>query len=61
MYYKDNGYDLHYARVPISPEQRPEDKYLDEFVEIIRKTDLNDPLVFNCGMGVGRSKYVMFI
>lgn len=49
------GFRVRYWRIPISPEQRPEDKYLDEYVQIVRRTRIGDPLVFNCGMGVGRS------
>lgn len=48
-------YCVEFARIPISPEQRPEDDYLDEYVKIVKDVDINDPLVFNCGMGVGRS------
>jgi hypothetical protein len=51
-----SGFRVKYARIPISPEQRPEDKYLDEFVSIVRRAKTSDALVFNCGMGVGRSK-----
>lgn len=48
-----------YHRIPISPEQRPEDKYLDEFVDIIKNSDIDDLLVFNCGLGVGRTTFSM--
>ena len=60
----DHGYRVSYLRIPISPEQAPEDSYLDEFVNVVKKTSLDDPLVFNCGMGVGRSmikmKFLLF-
>ena len=50
------GYRVGYHRIPISPEQAPEDNYLDSFVLELRKTDLDDPVIVNCGIGVGRSK-----
>ena len=39
-------------RIPISPEQAPEEHYLDDYVEIIKGCSFDDALVFNCGMGV---------
>jgi hypothetical protein len=53
------GFRVNYARIPISPEQRPEDKYLQEYLKIVQKTSKHDSLVFNCGMGVGRSKCLL--
>ena len=55
----DQGYPVRYHRIPISPEQRPEDKYLDEYVQLMAKTDLRDAVVFNCGLGVGRTTFGM--
>jgi nitrate reductase NapAB chaperone NapD len=46
------GYQIQYVRIPISPEQAPEDHYIDDYVDMIKKCDCGDPLVFNCGMGV---------
>ena len=54
--FRQDGYRISYTRIPISPEQRPEDKYLDEYVNIVRGTNMNSALIFNCGLGVGRSK-----
>lgn len=54
--FKEKLYQVTYTRIPISPEQRPEDKYLDEYVNTVRNASLGDALVFNCGMGVGRCK-----
>jgi protein-tyrosine phosphatase len=51
------GFNVIYNRIPISPEQRPEDKYLDEYVHIVRSAKVTDAIVFNCGMGVGRSRF----
>jgi protein-tyrosine phosphatase len=56
-----NNYRVSYVRIPISPEQAPEDRYLDEFVKVIKESNIQDPLVFNCGMGVGRSAYTISI
>lgn len=53
------GYNVNYFRIPISPEQAPDDLYLDEYMAVINKTNPNDPLVFNCGMGIGRTTFAM--
>ncbi|KAI3645959.1 hypothetical protein MP228_008887 [Amoeboaphelidium protococcarum] len=50
---------LEYHRVPVSPEQRPEDVYVDEYIKIISNCTLNDAVVFNCGLGVGRTTFGM--
>ena len=55
-----DGYRIKYIRIPISPEQAPEDCYIDEYINVIRKSDPNEALIFNCGMGVGRS-FIIFI
>ena len=55
------GFKVQYVRIPISPEQAPEDQYIDGFVESMRNASSNDPLVFNCGMGVGRTTFAMVI
>lgn len=49
------GYGLNYFRIPISPEQAPEDNYFDEYVRVIKTLKPTDPLIFNCGMGVVRT------
>ncbi|KAJ3357018.1 hypothetical protein HDU83_009188 [Entophlyctis luteolus] len=54
-------YRVEYYRIPISPEQSPEDKYLDEFVEVIKKCEPDDHVVFNCGMGAGRTTFSMTV
>jgi protein-tyrosine phosphatase len=56
---KEQGYKVEYVRIPISPEQAPDDRYLDEFVHIIKKCSLQQALVFNCGMGVSRTTFAM--
>ena len=54
------GYRLKYYRIPISPEQRPEDRYVDEYARIIGDIGTKHALIFNCGMGVGRSTFTFF-
>ncbi|KAI7898613.1 inositol hexakisphosphate-domain-containing protein [Cokeromyces recurvatus] len=49
------NYRLKYFRIPICPEQAPEDNYFDEYVRIIKSLKPTDPLIFNCGMGVVRT------
>ncbi|KAJ3086244.1 hypothetical protein HK102_013370 [Quaeritorhiza haematococci] len=56
-----DGCKVKYVRIPISPEQAPEDRYLDEYVSVIRNTNTTDALVFNCGMGVGRTTFAMVV
>eukprot|EP00842_Homolaphlyctis_polyrhiza_P002749 jgi/Hompol1/3475/HPOL_006557-RA len=57
----NSGFNLMYVRIPIGPEQAPEDHYIDEYVNIIRGTSTQEPLVFNCGMGVGRTTFAMVL
>ena len=54
--FAQRGYRIRYHRIPISPEQRPEDKYVDEYARIIKDLGVKHAIIFNCGMGVGRSK-----
>ncbi|OBZ84318.1 Paladin [Choanephora cucurbitarum] len=53
--FKDQNYRVSYFRIPISPEQAPEDNYFDEYVRVIKSLKPTDPLIFNCGMGVVRT------
>jgi predicted protein tyrosine phosphatase len=59
--FADQGYPVKYVRIPVSPEQAPDDHYLDEYVETIRSCSPEDSLVFNCGMGVGRTTFAMVV
>jgi hypothetical protein len=54
--FQAEGYRLRYFRIPISPEQAPEDNYFDEYINVIRSLEPTDPLIFNCGIGAVRSK-----
>ncbi|KAI8092745.1 inositol hexakisphosphate-domain-containing protein [Halteromyces radiatus] len=49
--FQQQGYQLKYFRIPISPEQGPEDNYFDEYVRVIRTLEPTEPLIFNCGIG----------
>ncbi|KAI9144841.1 inositol hexakisphosphate-domain-containing protein [Paraphysoderma sedebokerense] len=57
--FQEKGYRVKYARIPISPEQAPEDQYLDEYVNIIKSTPSSDSIVVTCGMGGGRTTFGM--
>jgi hypothetical protein len=59
--FADQGYPVKYVRIPVSPEQAPDDHYLDEYVDTIRSCAPEDALVFNCGMGVGRTTFAMVV
>ncbi|KAI8886446.1 hypothetical protein K501DRAFT_177643 [Backusella circina FSU 941] len=53
--FQAQGYRLRYFRIPISPEQAPEDNYFDEYINVIRSLEPTDPLIFNCGIGAVRT------
>ncbi|TPX58470.1 hypothetical protein SpCBS45565_g07990 [Spizellomyces sp. 'palustris'] len=56
-----SGFRIRYFRIPVSPEQAPEDRYIDEYVQAIKDTVKEDALIFNCGMGVGRTTFAMVL
>ncbi|CEP08320.1 hypothetical protein [Parasitella parasitica] len=53
--FQAEGYRLKYFRIPISPEQSPDDNYFDEYINVIRHLEPTDPLIFNCGIGAVRT------
>ncbi|KAI9192964.1 inositol hexakisphosphate-domain-containing protein [Polychytrium aggregatum] len=55
------GYPVKFLRIPVSSDQAPEDQYIDEYVNVIKSASINDSLVFNCGMGVGRTTFAMVV
>jgi hypothetical protein len=57
--FQTEGYRLKYFRIPISPEQAPDDNYFDEYINVIRNLEPTDPLIFNCGIGAVRSKFLI--
>lgn len=55
-------FNVRYVRLPISPEQSPEESYIDTFIlALTQQASLHDPVVINCGMGVGRTTFLMLI
>jgi predicted protein tyrosine phosphatase len=56
---KQQGFLVEYARIPISPEQPPQYKHTEHFVNVVRNASNQAPLIFNCGMGLGRTTCAM--
>ena len=55
------GFAVDYHRMPVSHEQSPTDPYIDEYFRIIAASPTRWPIVFSCGMGIGRTTYAMVI
>lgn len=58
---RKEGYHVEYHRIPVSPEQSPSEEYLDSVIDIIRRVNISHPIVFNCGMGLGRTTHAMIL
>ena len=58
---KKEGYQVDYARIPITDEQAPEDKDFDALVNRMQGFDSDTPLIFNCHAGRGRTTTSMVI
>ena len=58
-YLISEGYKVSFQRVPISPEQAPSDDFIDKFLLVLQSANFNDHILFNCGMGVGRTTFAM--
>lgn len=58
---KQQGYRIDYARIPISDEKAPENQDFDALVARLRSTHQDNPLVFNCHAGRGRTTTGMVI
>jgi hypothetical protein len=56
---RDLGFQVDYERIPITPEQAPQDIHIDEFVKQIRSRSNTCPIIFNCGIGLGRTTTAM--
>ncbi|KAF7966034.1 hypothetical protein HWV62_40433 [Athelia sp. TMB] len=57
---KQNGWNVDYHRVPISPDRPIEDNYLDAYLRLIKSTvPSKTALVFSCGMGAVRTTFAM--
>lgn len=55
------GFAIDYYRIPVSHEQSPTDPYIDEYFKVFSTTPTDWPVVFSCGMGIGRTTYGMVI
>lgn len=58
---QEKGFALDYFRIPVSHEQSPTDPYIDEYFKVFSTTPADWPVVFSCGMGIGRTTYGMVI
>ncbi|KAF9048553.1 inositol hexakisphosphate-domain-containing protein [Panaeolus papilionaceus] len=57
---KENGWNVDYYRIPISPDRPIEDNYLDAYLRVLRNTHpTQTSLVFSCGMGAVRTTFAM--
>ncbi|KAH6913140.1 inositol hexakisphosphate-domain-containing protein [Coprinopsis sp. MPI-PUGE-AT-0042] len=57
---KDEGWNVDYYRIPITPDRAIEDNYLDAYYAIIKSLDPTETsLVFSCGMGAVRTTFAM--
>lgn len=57
---KNEGFNLDYHRIPISPDTPIEDSYLDAYVRVMKDSDPRETnIIFSCGMGVIRTTYAM--
>ena len=52
---RDNGFNVDYARVPITDEKRPQEEDFDALVDRVRAQGPDAQFVFNCHMGRGRT------
>jgi hypothetical protein len=58
---QERGFSVEYHRIPVSHEQSPTDPYIDEYFRILSAAPADWPIVFSCGMGIGRTTYAMVI
>lgn len=49
------SFNVCYTRIPVSRGQSPFDSFIDDLFRLFRETPVTDPVVFSCGMGIGRS------
>lgn len=55
------GYHVNYFRIPITDGSSPRESIFDQFYQAIWDTQQQDPVVFNCQMGAGRTTMGMVI
>jgi hypothetical protein len=51
-------FEVDYYRLPLSPESAPTPGYIDDYLRIVGRAG-TDPIVVNCGRGVGRTTWTM--
>ncbi|CAE6502206.1 unnamed protein product [Rhizoctonia solani] len=57
---REEGWNVEYHRIPITPDRAIEDNYLDAYLNVIKSVDpLETALVFHCGMGAVRTTFAM--
>jgi protein tyrosine phosphatase len=55
------GHRYNYFRIPISHEQSPTESFVDDMLHCFKQLSPKSPIIFSCGMGVGRTTYAMII
>jgi predicted protein tyrosine phosphatase len=55
------NFRYNYFRIPISHEQSPTESFVDDMLRCFRQLSPKAPIIFSCGMGVGRTTYAMII
>lgn len=55
------GYQVDYARLPVTDEQAPEPKDLQALLERLKSVNPDTPLIFNCHAGRGRTTTAMVV
>lgn len=58
---RSKDFAVDYYRIPVSHEQSPTDPYIDEYFKVFSSIPTDWPVVFSCGMGIGRTTYGMVI
>lgn len=52
---KAQGYNVDYARIPVADEKSPEPRDFDALVQRLKNTTAEQPAIFNCHAGRGRT------
>lgn len=58
---RGQGYRVDYNRVPLTDGAAPRESMLDTFYEGIRRAGSQNPIIFNCQMGAGRTTTGMVV
>eukprot|EP00835_Amoeboradix_gromovi_P005034 NODE_437_length_8620_cov_0.295857.p1 type:complete len:1033 gc:universal NODE_437_length_8620_cov_0.295857:8421-5323(-) len=61
QFFIDQGFNLKYLRLPISPEQGFVELYVETLINAFNSQDIGDPIVINCGIGASRTTFCMAI